>query len=100
MKFSRTPSSGFSVGVAAVAATVLTITPAAAALHSLSWHVKKSNNYCGSLPRGTTAEQMKKAACESQTLALHQMVITQMQQQQSKTEAEIASSMNWPGPGH
>ncbi|WP_328670077.1 hypothetical protein [Streptomyces sp. NBC_00328] len=95
----RTLSAGLSVGVAALAATVLATTPAAAALHSLSWHVSKSQTYCNSLPQHTGVQQMKKAACDSQVITLHQMAVSQAISR-GMSEAAVAAGMNWPGPGH
>lgn len=87
------------MGVAALAATVLAATPAAAALHSLGWHVNKSVAYCDSLPQRTTVEQMKKASCDSQVITLQQLVVSQAISQ-GMSQASVAAGKNWPGPGH
>lgn len=98
-KRARTLSAGLSVGVAALAAAVLTTTPAAAALQSLSWHVNKSLAYCSSLPHRTSVEQMKQAACNSEVINLEALVASEAIARGVAT-AEIAAGKNWPGPGH
>lgn len=95
----RILSGGISVGVAALAAAALAATPAVAALQSLSWHVNKSNAYCETLDNGTDLGRMRAAQCRSSVLAL-QVYTTNTAIQQAKSTAEVAASLDWPGPGH
>ncbi|WAZ26512.1 hypothetical protein STRCI_008095 [Streptomyces cinnabarinus] len=95
----RKSLAGLSMGAAALAVVAVAATPAAAAVHSLDWHVKKSTSYCASLYDGTSIGAMKKAACDSQVMST-QMMVTQQAIQTAMGTAEIASKANWPGPGH
>ncbi|MGI5401578.1 hypothetical protein ACQEVG_19475 [Streptomyces sp. CA-135486] len=94
-KTARTLSIGASVGVAALAAVLVTTTPAAAAA-SVRWHVNKSMAYCKTLDNGTTLGKMKRAQCESETLSLQAMLVNESIARQT----EILRTLNWPGPGH